>query len=209
MKNNDDGGRLMRKLGTFMALGLLVGAAAPPAPTVGAQAPHFTLTDSQGKQHSLSAYKGKFVVLEWVNYECPFVQKHYGSGHMQELQRTYTGKGVVWLAVNSSAPGKQGNFAPAQIEARSKQQHAAFSAYLIDGDGAAGRSYGAKTTPHMFLVDPQGTLQYAGGIDDKPSTDRADIKTAKNFVAEALDEALAGKRVSTASSTPYGCAVKY
>ena len=148
-------------------------------------------------------------MLEWTNNGCPFVGKHYGSGHMQKLQKDYTGKGVVWLSVNSSATGKQGYYASDKVNALLKQKGAAPSAYLLDTAGAAGRAYGAKTTPHMFIVDPKGTLIYAGGIDDTPSTDQADIEAAKNFVSKALDEALAGKPVTTTSSQPYGCSVKY
>jgi peroxiredoxin len=194
-------------LGCALVLG--ASAASRAAATVGEKAPDFSLADSRGQKRSLADLKGKYVVLEWVNYECPFVQKHYNTGNMQGLQKTYTGKGVVWLAINSSAPGKQGNFTPAEIEARSKQHNAGFSAYLIDSDGTVGRAYGAKTTPHMFLIDPSGTLLYAGGIDDTPSTEPADVKTARNFVRSALDETLAGKPVSVSSSQPYGCSVKY
>jgi hypothetical protein len=149
------------------------------------------------------------VVLEWVNYDCPFVAKHYDSGNMQKLQTAAVGKGVVWLAINSSAEGKQGNFTPEVIAERSKKHGAAFSAYLLDADGKVGRAYGAKTTPHMYLIDPSGTLVYAGGIDDTPSTDVEDIKTAKNYVQAALDESLAGKKITTTTSKPYGCSVKY
>lgn len=176
---------------------------------MGQAAPDFTLVDSHGTKHTLSGLKGKVVVLEWVNYECPFVGKHYGSGNMQQLQKTYTGKGVVWLSINSSAEGNQGWFAPDRINALIKETAATPTAYLIDADGRVGRAYGAKTTPHMFVVDAKGSVVYAGGIDDTPSTDQADIKTAKNFVRAALDEALAGKPVTTASSAPYGCSVKY
>jgi peroxiredoxin len=201
----------MKCLVALLGCTLTLGAVAPvqAAAVVGAKAPDFTLTDVKGQKHSLSSLKGKHVVLEWVNYDCPFVRKHYGSGNMPSLQKVYTGKGVVWLAINSSAPGKQGNFAPAEIESRSKQHGAAFSAYLLDNDGAVGRAYGAKTTPHMYVIDPSGTLVYAGGIDDMPSTDPEDVKTAKNFVRLALDETLAGKPVSVGSSQPYGCSVKY
>jgi peroxiredoxin len=190
------------------ALTLFPGLARAAA-VVGGAAPDFTLHDSKGGSRTLSSYKGKLVVLEWVNYECPFVGKHYGSGNMQKLQQTYTGKGVVWLSINSSAPGKQGNFAPDVIETMFKERKAASTAYLIDSDGAVGRAYGAKTTPHMFVIDASGKVAYAGGIDDKPSTDLEDIAAAKNYVQAALDEVLAGKPVSIPTSTPYGCSVKY
>jgi len=192
-----------------MAAALTAPTAARAAAMVGQPAPDFTLVDSNGATHSLADLKGKMVVLEWVNFECPFVGKHYGSGNMQKLQKAYTGKGVVWLSINSSAAGKQGHFAPDKINALMKEKGAAPTAYLIDTDGAVGRAYGAKTTPHMFVVDPGGTIVYAGGIDDTPSTDQADVPKARNFVSAALDEALAGKPVTTASSTPYGCSVKY
>jgi peroxiredoxin len=203
----------MRKMVRFLAAALVTAVAVSPvaraAAVVGEAAPDFALTDSKGAKQSLSSFKGKWVVLEWVNYECPFVQKHYGSGNMQKLQKDYTVKGVVWLSVNSSNVGKQGYFAPAEIENRSKQWGAAQSAYLIDTDGTVGRQYGAKTTPHMFVIDPTGKVVYAGGIDDKPSTDKADITTARNFVKTALDEAMAGRPVTTTTSAPYGCSVKY
>jgi peroxiredoxin len=172
-------------------------------------APDFKLKDSNGKEHSLSDFKGKLVVLEWINYECPFVKKHYNSKNMQSLQEKYTSKGVVWLTICSSAPGKQGNFSADEINKRSKEHGAKFTAYLIDEDGKVGKMYGAKTTPHMFIIDKNGKLVYAGGIDDKASTDIDDIKTAKNFVSSALDELLEGKPVSVQSSAPYGCSVKY
>jgi peroxiredoxin len=205
---------MKRNQTTVLAAGLLAAAllaspaaAAPPA--VGQPAPDFSLSDSNGARHDLSSLKGKFVVLEWVNFECPFVQKHYGSGNMQKLQKAYTGKGVVWLSVNTSAPGKQGNYAPAEINAKLKASGASPSAYLMDTEGSLGKAYGAKTTPHMYVIDPKGTLVYAGAIDDKPSTDQSDIAGARNYVAAALDEAMAGKPVTTAASQPYGCGVKY
>jgi peroxiredoxin len=179
------------------------------AAQVGQPAPAFTLTDSNGKQHSLAQYKGKFVVLEWVNFGCPFVKKHYNSGNMQGLQEKYTNKGVIWLSINSSAPGKQGNFSPAEINQRLIEKKSKATAYLIDENGAVGRTYGAKATPHMFAIDKKGTLIYQGAIDDKNTTDIEDIKTAKNYVSAALDEALAGKQIATASTTAYGCSVKY
>ena len=196
-----------------LALAVLAASLSLPsaeaAAVVGQAAPEFSVSDTTGATHSLSAYKGKFVVLEWVNFECPFVGKHYGSGHMQKLQKDFTGKGVVWLSINSSATGKQGYYASDKVSALVKQKGAAPSAYLLDTAGSVGRAYGARTTPHMFIIDPKGTLIYAGGIDDTPSTDQADIATAKNFVSKALDEALAGKPVTITTSQAYGCSVKY
>lgn len=172
-------------------------------------APDFKLMDSNGKEHSLSDFKGKIVVLEWVNFECPFVKKHYNSKNMQSLQLKYTKKDIVWLSINSSAEGKQGNFTNEEINDRIKNHNAKMSAYLIDTDGKVGKMYGAKTTPHMYVIDKEGKLVYVGGIDDKASTDIEDIKSAKNYVSSALDELLAGKNVSFQSSTSYGCSVKY
>ena len=191
-------------------------APAPPAPaastttaTVGQTAPAFTLTDTSGKKHSLSDFSGKTVVLEWVNHECPFVKKHYGSGNMQALQREATGKGVVWLSVNSSAPGKQGHLDAKLGAAAIAEKKSASTALLLDSEGTVGKLYGAKTTPHMYVIDAKGTLVYAGAIDDKPSTDPADVTGAKNYVRAALDEVLAGKPVTTATTQSYGCSVKY
>ncbi len=202
----------MRKI-AFVALAAAAALApAAPAPAdavVGQPAPAFTLTDSHGKSHSLDSLRGKTVVLEWWNHECPFVAKHYGSGNMQKLQKEWTGKGVVWLTVNSSAPGKQGHVDAARANALMKEKGGASTAVLLDHDGKVGKAYGAKTTPHMFVIDAKGTLVYAGGIDDKPSTDQADVATAKNHVSAALAEVLAGKPVTTATSAPYGCGVKY
>jgi hypothetical protein len=201
----------MKKAVMMTALMMLGGAGSAFAggAVVGQPAPDFTLVDSNGQKHTLSSYKGKHVVLEWVNFGCPFVVKHYGSGNMQKLQKAYTGKGVVWLSVNSSGPGLQGNFTPAEVNAQLKEKGGAASAYLLDSDGKVGHLYGARTTPHMFIIDPQGTLVYAGGIDDKPSTDQADIASATNYVASGLDQALAGKKIVTAVTKPYGCSVKY
>jgi len=194
----------------FLGFALLIPAdRAQAAAIVGQPAPDFTLTDASGKSHALSAYKGKWVVLEWVNFECPFVKKHYGTGNMQKLQGAAIARGAVWLSVNSSASGKQGNYSPETVISMLKERNAQPSAYLLDSDGTMGRAYGAKTTPHMYVIDPKGTLMYAGGIDDKATTDAADVATAKNYVQAALDEAMAGKRVSTPTSTPYGCSVKY
>ena len=183
--------------------------AAPADAKVGKPAPDFTLVDSHGKKHTLSGYKGKFVVLEWVNFGCPFVRKHYNSGNMQKLQKTYTQKGVVWLSICSSAPGKQGHFRPKKINELLRKKQAHPTAYLIDADGKVGKRYGAKTTPHMFIIDPNGILIYAGGIDDKPTTRLKDIKTAHNYVATVLDAVLAGKPAPIKTMKPYGCSVKY
>lgn len=173
------------------------------------QAPNFKLKDSNGKEHSLSDFKGKLIVLEWINYECPFVKKHYDSKNMQTLQEKYTKQGLIWLTICSSAESKQGNFANDEINRRSKKHNAKFTAYLNDSDGKVGKMYGAKTTPHMYIINEEGKLVYAGGIDDKASTDLEDIKDAKNYVSLALEELLAGKDVSVQSSKPYGCSVKY
>ena len=176
---------------------------------VGQAAPAFSAADTQGRSHALDQYKGRWVVLEWTNHECPFVKKHYGSGNMQKLQKAYTAKGVVWLSVISSAPGKQGYVTPAQADQLTKERAAAPSAVLLDPEGKMGRAYGAKTTPHMYVIDPAGKLVYAGAIDDTPSTDPADIPAARNYLSAALDAALAGKPIAVATSTPYGCSVKY
>lgn len=173
------------------------------------QAADFTLTDTHGKQHKLSDYKGKYVVLEWVNYDCPFVKKHYGSENMQQLQRKYTERGVVWLSIVSSAEGKQGHYPPEEMNQQAAQRKAAPTAILLDGDGTVGKLYGARTTPHMFVLDPEQQMIYMGAIDDKPTADPEDVKSATNYVAAALDEAMSGRPVTTAKSKPYGCSVKY
>jgi len=172
-------------------------------------APGFTLKDSFEKEYSLSDFGGKIVVLEWINFECPFVKKHYNSNNMQNLQEKYTKDGIIWLAVCSSAKNKQGNFSNDEINSRSENLKTKYLAYLIDENGNVGKMYGAKTTPHMYIIDKKGKLVYAGAIDDKPSTDIDDIETAKNYVSSALDELLDSKNVGTQSSTPYGCSVKY
>jgi peroxiredoxin len=203
---------MSRQYASAAALAALVFSAAPFAAadtTIGQPAPAFSTLDSMGKTQSLDAYRGKWVVLEWTNNECPFVRKHYGSGNMQKLQKAYTSKGVAWLSVISSAPGKQGYATAERANELTKERGAAPSAVLLDPDGKLGRTYAAKTTPHMFVVDPKGTLVYAGGIDDTPSADPEDIAKARNYVSAALDAGLAGKPIATASSTPYGCSVKY
>src|SRR2546423_3533725 len=179
------------------------------SPPVGSAAPDFSATDSKGKTHSLSQYKGKYVVLEWFNPECPFVKKHYGPGNMQKLQEEYTSKGVVWLSVDSSAPGAEGNLIPEQAEKKISEWKGKQTALLLDPDGTVGRAYGAKNTPHMFVINPEGKIVYEGAIDSKPSPNPSDIAGSTNYVKVALEESLAGKTVSNANTKPYGCSVKY
>jgi len=195
----------MRRL---VALALFAALPAHAA-TVGAPAPQFALESVSAGTVKLSQYRGKVVVLEWVNPECPYVRKHYGSANMQRLQKDTTAKGVIWLSINSTRAGHAEYKKPAEMAAWMKQMKAAPSATLLDPKGEAGRAYGARTTPHMYIVDPKGVLVYAGAIDDKRSTDPEDVKTARNFVRAALDELLAGKSVTSASTSPYGCSVKY
>src|SRR6266705_3334731 len=179
------------------------------AARVGKPAPDFTATDTNGKVHKLSEYLGKFVVLEWTNRGCPYTQKHYNSGNMQRLQREWMQRGVIWLTVISSAQRKQGYVTAAEENSWLRQINAAPSAVLLDPTGTLGHLYDAKTTPQMFVINPQGTLVYDGAIDDKPTTDQADIGRARNYLSQALEEAITGKPVSTPASRPYGCSVKY
>jgi peroxiredoxin len=176
---------------------------------IGEPAPNFTGVDSNGKQQSLSAYKGKFVVLEWHNQGCPYTRKHYESGNMQRLQKEWTSKGVIWLTVISSAPGTQGFVTPTQENQYLQKMNAAPTAVIMDPGGSLGHLYGAKTTPHMFIIDPSGTLIYNGAIDDHPTSDQADIASSKNYVSAALQEAMSGKPVAESATRPYGCSVKY
>jgi peroxiredoxin len=182
---------------------------AADSPAVGTNAPDFSLTDSKGKTQTVSQYKGKYVVLEWFNPECPFVKKHYGSGNMQKLQAEFTGKGVVWLTVDSNAPGKEGHLTAEQANAKITEWKAQQSAFVLDPDGKAGQSYGAKNTPHMFVINPDGKIVYEGAIDSKATPNPADISSSTNYVKVALDESLAGKTVSNPNTKPYGCSVKY
>jgi peroxiredoxin len=179
------------------------------APKVGQPAPDFTSSDSQGVKHTLGAYRGKVVILEWTNHQCPFVGKHYSTGNMQALQKHATDTNMVWLSVISSAPGEQGYVTGAEANALTAKRQASPTAVLLDATGAVGRLYDARTTPHMYIIDAQGTLVYMGGIDDKPSTQLADVQTAKNYVRVALGEVLSAKPVSTPVTRPYGCSVKY
>jgi peroxiredoxin len=176
---------------------------------IGKAAPNFTLPDTSGKEWSLANFKGKYVVLEWYNPDCPFVGKHYRSGNMQGLQREFTSKGVVWLSIDSSAPGEEGNYPPGKLNEISARVGAARTALLLDPDGKVGRLYGAKTTPDMYIINPTGILVYKGAIDNKRSTDPADVKTATNYVKSALQAVMTGKTVSTTDTQPYGCSVKY
>jgi peroxiredoxin len=179
------------------------------AAKVGEAAPDFTAGDSNGQSQKLSSYRGKYVVLEWHNQGCPYTRKHYETGNMQKLQKEWTGKGVVWLTVISSAPGKQGYVTASEENDYLRRTSSAPTAVLLDPKGDVGRLYGAKTTPHMYIIDPQGTLIYNGAIDDRPTADQSDVAGARNYVSQALQEATAGKPVSTATTTPYGCTVKY
>lgn len=195
----------------FALIGAAVAVAAPAisAPNVGKPAPAFIATDADGRQVRLADYRGRTVVLEWNNPGCPFVQKHYASGNMQRTQALAKRQGVVWLTVNSGAPGKQGHMDGAAAKRFVTAEKAVPAAYLLDPAGKVGRLYAAKTTPEMFVIDGRGTLVYMGGIDDRPTADAADINGARNHVAVALGELKAGKAVSVASSKPYGCSVKY
>jgi len=184
-------------------------ATAPTGPVLGEIAPNFTLNDLDGKPVELASFKGKYVVLEWTNYDCPFVKKHYSSGNMQALQDKNVAEGVIWLTINSSAEGKQGNFPPAKWKELAAERKSSPTAILLDPDGKVGQLYMAKTTPEMFVIDPNGSLIYMGAIDDKSSTNVEDIKTAKNYVQQALDEAMALKPVSVPITRSYGCSVKY
>ena len=198
----------LKQLVCASALALAASSALAVA-SVGQPAPAFTAQDASGKTVSLADFKGRHVVLEWVNPGCPYVVKHYGSANMQGTQKEATAKGVVWLSVNSTAADHGDYKAPAAMAQWMQQQKAAPTATLMDADGKIGRAFGARTTPHLYIVDPKGTLVYAGGIDNKPTANPADVATATNHVKVALAEALAGKPVSQATTRPYGCSVKY
>jgi len=209
----------MRRYALLLGLALVtvvaVMAALPdPAPsipmkTVSGPAPDFTLTDTNGRTHTLSQYRGKFVVLEWLNFDCPYVRKHYNGRNMQTLQERYTDRGVVWLSIVSSARGEQGHFSNEEMNRRARAHGAHQTAILIDEPGRVGRLYGARTTPQMFVISPEGQILYNGAIDDKPSPNPATLETARSYFSEAMDAALAGRAVPVASTQPYGCNVKY
>ena len=194
---------------TLVALACAAAMSIAGAQTPGAAAPDFTIANAAGKPVKLADYRGKFVVLEWVNPDCPFVQKHYNSQNMQDLQKEWGAKDVVWLSVNSTRQGHYEYRDGAKMQQWMASQGGAPNAILIDGTSDAGRAYAAKTTPHMFVISPEGKVLYNGAIDDKRSSNPADAKKANNYVRAALTEAKAGKPVTVASTTPYGCSVKY
>jgi len=197
----------MRRYTSLLVLAAVTafaGVTTPPDP-----APNFTLTDTNGYVRRLSQYRGNFVVLEWLNYDCPYVRKHYNGGNMQALQERYTRQDVVWLSIVSSAPGQQGHFSNAEMNRRTLEHGGKQTAVLIDASGAVGRLYDARTTPHMFVIDPHGQIVYNGAIDDKPSPNPATLQGARSYFAEAMDAVLAGRPVPTARTQPYGCNVKY
>jgi peroxiredoxin len=197
------------KLAAFLVAAIAACSAAIANPVPGQPAPNFRAVDVNGKPVSLADYRGKTVVLEWNNPNCPFVQKHYTSGNMQSLQQKNTASGVVWLSINSTSEAHSDYLAPAKLSAWFAEQKAAPTAVVMDPKGEIGRVYGAKVTPHMYVIDAKGTLVYAGAIDDKRSANPADVRTSTNHVAVALGEVAAGKPVTTAATTAYGCTIKY
>src|SRR6201982_2932340 len=198
--------RLILTAITTLTAGALYASDVPP---VGSAAPDFSAPDATGKTQSLSEYKGKYVVLEWFNPECPFVKKHYGSDNMQKLQKEYTDKGVVWLTIDSNAPGTEGNLTPEQAQKVASSWKTQQTALLLDPDGKVGRAYGAKNTPNMVIINPEGKIAYEGAIDSKATPNPADIPSSTNYGKAALDQSLAGKSVSSTQTKPYGCSVKY
>ena len=199
----------LRSLVLAAALTATLVCSSHAAVAIGQPAPDFTLTDIAGRVHKLSDYHGRTVVLEWTNPECPFVQKHYGSGNIPNLQKAATADGVIWLSINSGRPGAEGDFNPAQVAAWTKKMGAAPTAYFRDQDGKVGRLYSAKTTPHLFIITADGTLAYDGAIDSIRSAKVEDIAKAMNYVTAALAAVKAGKPVEKAATQPYGCSVKY
>jgi peroxiredoxin len=188
---------------------LVIPSSAWAAPKTGVAAPPFTASATTGKPVSLADQRGKIVVLEWTNHECPYVRKHYETGNMQALQKEATGQGVVWLSLISSAPGTQGFVSAGEADQLTTTRQAAPTAVLLDPTGAVGKMYGATNTPHMYVIDKAGTLMYAGAIDDRPTTRRGDVQGAQNYVREALQAVAAGQPVKTPVTRAYGCTVKY
>ena len=187
----------------------VLGGPALAEPQIGQPAPAFSVTDTQGKTWTLEDLAGHAAVLEWTNHDCPYVRKHYGAGNMQALQREATGQEVLWLSVISSAPGKQGHVTAAEADALTQARGAAPTAVLLDESGVMGRAYAARTTPHLYLIAADGTLAYMGGIDDRPTSDPADIPAAKSYIRAALADLASGRPVTEAVTRPYGCSVKY
>ncbi len=202
--------RLLIGAATFAALGVVAPRrSAANVATVGAAAPTFSLTSSTGPTISLAEQRGKVVVLEWTNHDCPYVRKHYDTGTMQALQKEATGQGIVWLTVISSAPGTQGHVSAGQANELTKTRKAAPTAVLFDPTGTVGKAYGATNTPHMYVVTKDGVLVYAGAIDDKPTTRRQDVESAQSYVRPALAAVAAGQPVKTPITRAYGCTIKY
>lgn len=199
----------LRSLAALVAFCSITAVSAFAAAEIGSPAPEFTLTDQNGKQHNLSDYRGKYVILEWFNKDCPFVRKHYESGNMQKLQKSYTDNDVVWLTVISSVPGKQGYMTGEEIIAYNEANNVASTATLIDSEGTVGRAYEAKRTPEMYIINPDGVLVYHGAIDSESGADISTIEKAENYVVRAMTELLDGKPVSKELTKPYGCSVKY
>ena len=193
----------------IFAVTLLFPLASLAQPVIGEPAPDFTLVDTNGETHTLSAYRGQRVILEWTNHDCPYVRKHYGTGNMQALQREATEAGTIWLSIISSAPGRQGFVSGEEANALTASRAAAPTAVLFDPEGGVGRAYDARTTPHMYIIDPDGVLRYMGAIDDQPTTRRASVEIANNYVRQALAELDAGEEISISETTAYGCSIKY
>lgn len=203
--------KMKQTLTAFTAFAALAAVACTDtaAQVVGRPAPNFSLADSNGRTVSLADFRGRTVVLEWNNPGCPFVRKHYGSGNMQRTQAAAARDNVVWLSINSGGPGQQGHMNGAQANAFVAGAGAHPAAYLLDPRGTVGRAYGARTTPHMYVINPAGTLVYAGAIDDRPTADPEDVNGARNHVLEAISDLRAGRPVAVPTSRPYGCSVKY
>lgn len=203
--------KLLRTLSLTLSTLVVYGNLAYGSAEPGEKAPNFSLRGHDGNTHSLTDYvnKDQYIVLEWFNEKCPFVKKHYGSNNMQNLQKEYTDKGVVWLSISSSAKGEQGPLTEEEAAKIRKEYEQQSTALLLDDSGAVGKLYGAKTTPHMYIINPNGEIVYNGAIDSNPSWRKATIKTAENYVSAALDASLAGKAIEKAKTKPYGCSVKY
>lgn len=176
---------------------------------VGERAPDFSVVDAYGNTHSLSDFEGSFVILEWLNHDCPFVRKHYDGNNMQQLQEKYTEQGAIWLSVISSAPGTQGYLEPEGAQNITYEKNASPTAVLLDVDGTMGRAYDARVTPHMYIINPDGVLEYNGAIDDRPTARARDLEGARNYVVEAMDALMNGDEIAVRTNTPYGCTVKY